>query len=436
METKKNILDDIQLRSEQVQEVLETPPNWLIRWGSLVILGVIVLFFALACIIKYPEFITSTIVITSQNPSEKIEVRINTRIEKILVQDHQEVKKGQLLMILESTANHADMLRLKSYVDSFSAQNLADFPLQEVSRFNLGEVQEDYNVFAKALQDELLFQQLKPYATEEMTAVKSIADYRERLENLKQQHILESSKLQLTEKNYKRSDQLHQEGVISTLELENEKLKLLEAQKNYKNVQISLAQVEEAILNFNKVKTGADINFMKEKTSYSSASILLLEKLRKSIRQWERDHLMYASIDGTLSYNQFLGENQFVKTGTTLLSILPDNRQNAIGQMYIGAQNQGKIKEKQKVLIKLDNFKHQEYGIIKGEIKSIALLQDNDKKYYIEVRLPEGLKTSYRKTIHFDKELSGNADIVTEELTLAQRILHQLRSLLKYQDQS
>lgn len=88
METKKNILDDIQLRSEQVQEVLETPPNWLIRWGSLVILGVIVLFFALACIIKYPEFITSTIVITSQNPAEKIEVRINTRIEKILVQDH------------------------------------------------------------------------------------------------------------------------------------------------------------------------------------------------------------------------------------------------------------------------------------------------------------------------------------------------------------
>ncbi|UZJ65553.1 hypothetical protein OKW96_05010 [Sphingobacterium sp. KU25419] len=87
-------------------------------------------------------------------------------------------------------------------------------------------------------------------------------------------------------------------------------------------------------------------------------------------------------------------------------------------------------------MIKLDNFKHQEYGIIKGEIKSIALLQDNDKKYYIEVRLPEGLKTSYHKTIHFDKELSGNADIVTEELTLAQRILHQLRSLLKYQDQS
>jgi len=85
-------------------------------------------------------------------------------------------------------------------------------------------------------------------------------------------------------------------------------------------------------------------------------------------------------------------------------------------------------------LIKLDNYKYQEYGIVQGKIKSIALVQDKDSKYYIEVALPNGLQTSYHKTIVFDKELSGTADIVTEELTLAERILSQLRSLLRYQD--
>ncbi|EEI93854.1 hypothetical protein HMPREF0765_0476 [Sphingobacterium spiritivorum ATCC 33300] len=176
------------------------------------------------------------------------------------------------------------------------------------------------------------------------------------------------------------------------------------------------------------------MNIVKEKTSYSSASVLLLEKLKKSLRQWERNYLVYASIDGTLSYLQFLGEKQFVKAGTTLLSVLPNNRQITIGQMHIGAQNQGKIKSDQKVLIKLDNYKYQEYGIIKGKIKSIAMVQDKDSKYYVEVSLPEGLQTSYHKTLAFDKELSGTADIVTEELTLAERILSQLRSLLRYQD--
>lgn len=434
MATKYNILDNINLRSEQVQEVLETPPNWLIRWGSLVMLGIILLFFLLACIIKYPEFISSTIIISSQNPPEKIEVRIDSRIEKLIAKDQKTVKKGDLLMVLESSADDQDIYQLKKILDSLSTKQLSKFPLQLVSSFRLGEVQEDYNAFAKALEEEILFTNLQPYAAEEVTALKGITDYKERVANLRQQHILESSKLQLTEKNYKRSESLHREGVIAALELENEKVKLLEAQRNFKNTEISIAQLEETILNFKKIKSGADVNIVKEKTSYSSASILLLEKLKKALRQWEKTYLIYASIDGTLSYLQFLGEKQFVKAGSTLLSILPNNRQITIGQMHIGAQNQGKIKINQKVLIKLDNYKYQEYGIVQGKIKSIALVQDKDSKYYIEVALPNGLQTSYHKTIVFDKELSGTADIVTEELTLAERILSQLRSLLRYQD--
>ncbi|MEN5057212.1 HlyD family efflux transporter periplasmic adaptor subunit [Sphingobacterium kitahiroshimense] len=434
MATKDNILDNINLRSEQVQEVLETPPNWLVRWGSLVMLGIILLFFLLACIIKYPEFISSTIIISSQNPPEKIEVRIDSRIEKLIAKDQKTVKKGDLLMVLESSADDQDIYQLKKILDSLSTKQLSKFPLQLVSSFRLGEVQEDYNAFAKALEEEILFTNLQPYAAEEVTALKGITDYKERVANLRQQHILESSKLQLTEKNYKRSESLHREGVIAALELENEKVKLLEAQRNFKNTEISIAQLEETILNFKKIKSGADVNIVKEKTSYSSASILLLEKLKKALRQWEKTYLVYASIDGTLSYLQFLGEKQFVKAGSTLLSILPNNRQITIGQMHIGAQNQGKIKINQKVLIKLDNYKYQEYGIVQGKIKSIALVQDKDSKYYIEVALPNGLQTSYHKTIVFDKELSGTADIVTEELTLAERILSQLRSLLRYQD--
>ncbi|MFD2905467.1 HlyD family secretion protein [Sphingobacterium anhuiense] len=434
MATKDNILDNINLRSEQVQEVLETPPNWLIRWGSLVMLGIILLFFLLACIIKYPEFISSTIIISSQNPPEKIEVRIDSRIEKLIAKDQKTVKKGDLLMVLESSADDQDIYQLKKILDSLSTKQLSKFPLQLVSSFRLGEVQEDYNAFAKALEEEILFTNLQPYAAEEVTALKGITDYKERVANLRQQHILESSKLQLTEKNYKRSESLHREGVIAALELENEKVKLLEAQRNFKNTEISIAQLEETILNFKKIKSGADVNIVKEKTSYSSASILLLEKLKKALRQWEKTYLIYASIDGTLSYLQFLGEKQFVKAGSTLLSILPNNRQITIGQMHIGAQNQGKIKINQKVLIKLDNYKYQEYGIVQGKIKSIALVQDKDSKYYIEVALPNGLQTSYHKKIVFDKELSGTADIVTEELTLAERILSQLRSLLRYQD--
>ncbi|MDR2272359.1 MAG: HlyD family efflux transporter periplasmic adaptor subunit [Sphingobacterium sp.] len=435
METKKYILDDIRLRSEQVNEVLENPPHWMIRWGSLLILLIIAVFFLLASIIKYPDFIESPIIISSENPPERMEVTIDSRIEKILFQDHQPVRKGDLVLILESTANYQDVLALECLVDEFSTtEQLNRFPLKETAKFRLGEIQEDFNAFAKAVQDESLFNNLQPYAVEGMMADKNIKDYESRIVNLKQQCELEKTKVQLTEKNYNRCELLQQRGVISPQELENEKLKLLEVQRSLKNTQITLAQLDEAIVNFRKTKTGAAINTVKDQATFSTAAVQLFEKLRKSIRQWKRTYLLYSATDGTLSFLKFLGEKQFVKNGTNLFSILPDSRQVIIGQMLIGPQNQGKLKPEQKVLIKLDNFKYQEYGVVKGLVKSISLTPDKENKYYVEVTLPNGLKSSYNKNIAFDKELSGNASIVTEELTIAQRIFNQLRTILKYQE--
>lgn len=433
METNRDTLDQIQLRSEQVNEVLENPPHWLIRWGSTVLCLLIMLFFTLACIIKYPEFIPGSIVISSQNPPEKIETTVNSRIEKIFINDQQEVKAGQAILVLQSNANYEDVLQLKQLLDSLQPLTIQQFPVKQTSAFRLGEIQEDYTAFAKAVQEEILFAKLKPYDAEGLTAGKNINDYERRIENMKQQYALEESKMQLTEKNYRRSEQLQQQGVISALDLENEKLRLLEQRKSFKNTQLSLAQLEESVLNFKKVQTAVQINKSKDQSNYSTGSLLMLEKLRKAILQWERSFLIRASIAGKVSFLQFLGTNQFVKAGTALLSILPEQRDVIVGQMHIAAQNQGKIQAKQRVLIKLDNFKYQEFGIVTGEVKSLSLTPDKDGKYYVEVALPKGLETSYHKKIDFNQELTGNADIVTEELTLAERILNQLRSMLKYQ---
>ena len=42
-------------------------------------------------------------------------------------------------------------------------------------------------------------------------------------------------------------------------------------------------------------------------------------------------------------------------------------------------------------------------------------------------------KTSYNKKLPFDKELKGNAEIVTQDLRLIERFFYQIRKLLGYQ---
>lgn len=433
MESKKDILDNIELRSESVQDILSQPPHWMIRWGNTIIFIILLLILVMSYIIKYPEFVPASVIITSQNPPEKLEARTNSKIEKILIKDHQKVKAGQVMMVLQSTANYHDILELKDIVDSLSTNQLQSFPLQKVSTFKLGEIQSDYNSFAKAFQDERLFTRLQPYAPENLAANQSLSEYRGRIANLQQQRSIEVAKYELTKKNFQRSQELFNQGVIAAVELENEKIKFLQAEQNLKNINISFSQMQEAISGLNKTKSGASINTEKDKINYSSQTLQLYEQLRKSLRQWEQSYLFISSTNGVVSFQQFWAENQFVKQGDVLMSILPENTESLIGKMQIPSANSGKVQTGQKVLIKLDNYRFQEYGIIEGKVQNISLTPDENGNYYVDVILPKRLKTSYNKTLPFDKELKGNGEIVTEDLRLVERFFFQIRKLLGYQ---
>lgn len=430
---EKDILDNIELRSESVQDILTQPPHWMIRWGNTIIFIILLLILVMSYIIRYPEFIPAPVIVTSQNPPEKLEARTNSKIEKIFIKNHQEVKKNQILMVMQSTANYKDVLELKKLVDSLTPDQLRNFPIRETSRFKLGELQGDYNNFAKAFQDEELFTRLQPYAPENLAANQSLSEYRVRIATLKQQKNLELAKYELTKKSYQRTQDLYNQGVISAVELENEKIKYLQAQQSVENIKLSLSQIEESISNLNKTKSGTAINSEKDKITYSSQTLQLFEQLRKSLKQWEQNYLIISSIDGLASFQQFFGENQFVKTGDAILSILPKNKETLVGRMLVPATNSGKIVPGEKVLIKLDNYRFQEYGIVEGKVQNISLSPDKDGNYYVDIILPKGLKTSYNKNLPFDKELKGNAEIVTQDLRLIDRFFYQIRKLLGYQ---
>lgn len=434
METRKDILEDLQLRSEGVQEVLSESPAWMVRWGSLLFLAIICMLIGITYLIKYPEFIPAPIVITSHNPPEKLEARTDSKIEYVLINDHQQVNPGDLLMVLQSTADYKDVLQLKSLMNQVKDKDLSLFPLKQASKFNLGEVQEAYNTFAKSLQDEYLFNKLRPYAPENLAANQSIAEYKRRIVSFKHQKLQEIDKFELTKKNYERSVGLFKRNVISALELETEKMKFLQAQQSLENINISLSQMEESVNNANKARTGAAINAEKDQVNYKTSSAQLFEQLKKTIRDWEQRYLVISSTKGIASFQQFWASRQFVKTGDILLTIIPQDKKMIVGRMFVPAANSGKIIKGEKVLIKLDNFRYQEFGMVTGKVQNISLSPDKNGNYYVEVILPKGLKTSYQRELPFDKELRGNAEIVTEDLRLIERVFNQLRSLLGHQN--
>ncbi|MNL75900.1 hypothetical protein D3C87_2017790 [compost metagenome] len=58
-------------------------------------------------------------------------------------------------------------------------------------------------------------------------------------------------------------------------------------------------------------------------------------------------------------------------------------------------------------------------------------MPDKDGNLLLDVSLPNGLETSYKKQIVFQQEMKGTAEIVTEDLRLLERIMHQFRNIFE-----
>ncbi len=431
-EQKNKTLEQLELRSEEVEEILSTPPNWMTRWGITVVFFVILMVLAASCVISYPDVITSKIKITTEIPVEKIEAKSSGRIVKLLVEDQQEVKQGQILAVIENTANFEDFLLLKSLTDTLTTdyQNF-NFPTHITEFLSLGELEQDYALFEKSYSDFLLNKDLNPFSLETLSGQQVLSELNSRINVLEVQRTIEKKELEVRKTDMERTQTLYEKGVISKVELENKELEYLQAQRNYENTKINISQVQESKNNAQRGIKGSNINRIQNDTKYLKEVISSYKQLKRSITQWEQNYLLIASIDGKVSFQKYWGKNQFVKAGENVLTILPTNSP-LVGKITAAASKTGKIKSNQDVLVKLENYPYQEFGMLKGQVISMSLSPDEQGNYYVEVNLPKDLKTTYGKTLLFNREMTGSAGIITEDLKIIERVFYQFRNIFKY----
>lgn len=182
----------------------------------------------------------------------------------------------------------------------------------------------------------------------------------------------------------------------------------------------------------NRTLSGTSISKQQTETEQIKSLLQAYDELKRSLTQWDQTYLLRSSINGTVSFQNFWGENQFIKPGEVIFTILP-KQEDLLGRLVVPAQNSGKIKPDQKVIIKLDNYPYQQFGVVEGKVKNISLSPDADGNYFVEISLPHDLKTSHNQEIEFNKEMRGTAEIVTENLRLIERFFYQFRKIFQYQ---
>lgn len=426
-----NNLDNIKLRSEEIQEILTTVPHWMIRWGNLLFLSLILILLLISWFVKYPDVILSEAVITTHVPPQKEYAKVTGKLNIILVKESQKVKMNEPLAVLENTANYKDVYKLKAIIDTITVNRKKfHFPIDSLPILFLGDIETQYSIFENNYIQYQLNKELKPFSNEALANSYSISELNRRLLSLKSQRDINKTELGFKQKGLNRQKSLFDKGVISLQDYENKQLEYAQAKRNYKNFEASISQIREGISNANKTSKGTEIKRIKEENSLLKNVIQSFNQLKKAVKDWEYLYVFKSNVNGNVAFLDYWNINQTVNQGDLVFTIIPSENSSFIARLKAPALNSGKIKVGQNVNIKLENYPNIEFGVLNGKIKNISLLPNKEGLYIINVELAKKLVTSYNKTLKFKQEMRGSAEIITEDLRLIERFFYQLKEVL------
>ncbi|CAM1342468.1 HlyD family secretion protein [Tenacibaculum amylolyticum] len=425
---------DIEIRSEEVQEILSKVPNWMIRYGNTLIFILILMLLFISWFVKYPDVISSQVMVTTSIPPEKIYAKSAGQFEVFLANEGEIVEKGQVLAVIENSAAYKDVLLLKSIVDTIEITNYDrpfSFPIDKLPPLRLGDITNSYAQFENDYSEYELNRELTPFKSESFANQMSVIEAKSRLQILLTQQKLSKKELEYKQIDLDRSRKMFEQGVISAKEKGLKEVEFLQSERAYQTLQSSISQTRELISNSAKNLEGTSIKKTQNDIRLRKKTIQSFLSLEKAIKDWEKMYALISSINGKLSFLSYWSKNQTVKNGDLIFTIIPSKSESFIGKIKAPIANSGKIEVGQKVHIKLLNYPPDEFGKLNGSVKSISLIPDQEGNYLIDVALPKKLKTTYGKDIEFRQEMQGTADIITEDLRLIERFFYQLKNVIR-----
>jgi multidrug efflux pump subunit AcrA (membrane-fusion protein) len=422
--------EEVNLRSEDIEEILGTPPGWLIRWGTTVLVGCISLMLFAGWMIQYPDVITAKITISTAMPPVPIVANTNTYISRFLVKEGQAVQRGDVLVILQSSARYEDVMKLNKAVNAMLRAEIDSFPdLQPKTDLELGDLQGDYNLFLQYLSKISNKQQSNANvsaANKISTANRQITQLETSIKTDQQARDRLSRQLQQVRESVAVFEKQFEEGLVPRLRLEQERTQLYDIERRYDDIEENINRRKNEIFNLRN-SIGA-VRFITP-TGEPGAEQRLLESLnilRANLDKWKKTYLLTAPTEGRISLNtSFYSDQQHVSEGDQVLAVVPPEDGKIVGRLALPIAGSGKVRPKQRVVIRLESYPHYEFGALEGIIETKSLASNNNQ-YAILVALPKGLKTQYGRTINFEQQLQGEADIITEERRFLQRIVDQL----------
>ena len=419
--------NNIEVLNEEIQEILGTPPGWILRFGTLIFLIVIVILIWLSYWIQYPDVVVSEIIVSFNDPPSKLISPKSGYLNKLHAVHNQKVKKGQLLISYNSEANYQDVLSLYEKLLQVKQTNQSSIlSLSFSENYSIGELQKYlFQFLDKQNQYSLRVKGISEVTnkSDKQKQISSLENGIEYSTNLRDNLAVQIENTQIQLKNEEamvKMDKLSQSELNKT----RDKLTVLSSNLNATEAEIKDKQFK--ISNLKSDLVNLSVSSEKGREVALSEMNAAFVQFKSNVSQWISSHLIISPTDGTVQVtNKFLKSGQYVNKDEPLLIIIPPQSNKMKGIMNVPFNESGNIKRNQLVLVRLNSYPSSKFGIIQGKVassSSIALEEDEKLVSPVTVYFENGLVTTTGYRVSTKKELSGMARIITQNKRFIQRL--------------
>ncbi len=420
LDVKQEEINNLELRSEEVREIMGQVPPRILHYGITLMLSIVLLILAGSCFFRYPDTITARFIVNSSNPTISLLAKVNGNIVKLKVSDRQKMRKGDYLAIISSMADYRQMLELKTMLEKADSVGIPYF-----NSFKLGEVQAAYTQYGKALTAYQDYVTIDYTGTKIKLAELQLKDKKEQIKLYRKAELLGQNTLEIEQNTYKRSEKIYNKGGISLAELEQYRTRVIQAEAAYNNSAMARSQAESAVVQVEREILELKMQKEQEIRKLQDDLAVALEGVKAAFREWENSYCLVSSIEGIVSFSGVWKEHQNVFAGQVLMNVVPEKKNEIVARIYIPVIGAGKLREGNKMNLVFDDYPEEEYGVLHTALGKLSLVPDS--LFNSTLNLPDTLITNYGKVLPFHQNMTGKAVIITDDVSLFVRLISPLR---------
>jgi len=420
------------LAGDVIQEIVTYAPGSLLRWGMTALGITLSILLLVSWLVSYPELVRGRFTVTTRTPPSRLVAQIAGEVERIRFQEGEHVRAGEPLVVFRSATSHETVAKLARSLDAMDRALRANQEIPEAdASLEMGSLQDAYAEFLQSLSD---FRELETevrFFNEKRVVIADQLDTQVRLgSTLDKQQALLAEDMALARRELERRQRLKQDGLLAVADLEIAEKAFLQQRVSVENGWASINRNRIEIAGYHSLALELDRQISEARRKRVLDLRNAIQALRSAISTWENQYVIKAPYAGTVSFFRELHPTQHVAAYEPIVAILPD-AVGFVARVKIDQRSAGKLQEGQRVILRFDSYPYREFGTVSGRVSRISRLgmtDDEDQMIYLlDVDLPAGLQTTYKVNLNFRQELRGDADIVTAERRLIQRLFDQLR---------